>query len=98
MADTYTEVTRQGFGGKIGGSFKGMLVGVVLFLAAFPVLFINEGDHVKRIKGLDAGAKVAVTVSADAVAGANEGKLVHMSGTAATDDVLTDDDFGLAMR
>jgi len=45
--DTFTEVTRRGLFGRLGQAIKGIVFGVVLFLASFPVLFINEGCAVK---------------------------------------------------
>ncbi len=43
MADEFSEVTSQGFGGRIGNSLIGVLVGIVLFFGSFAVLFLNEG-------------------------------------------------------
>ena len=63
---------------------------MLLFLIAFPLLFWNEGRAVKRAKTLKEGGGAVISVSVDAVNPANEGKLVHVTGTASTDAVLTD--------
>ena len=48
MAVTETETIS--WGSRLGSSFKGMLVGVALFIVGFPVLFWNEGNSVKTAK------------------------------------------------
>ena len=81
---------------RLGSSFKGVLVGLALFVAGFPILFLNEGRAVDTAKRLKEGAGAVVDVPADKVDAANEGKLVHVSGKADTQDVLSDEAFGVA--
>ena len=80
---------------RMGESFKGILTGFVLFVAGFPLLFWNEGRAVATAKSLDAGQKAVVSAAAEKVDPANEGKLVHVTGTATTKDVLSDTLFGV---
>lgn len=94
--DSYTEVTNQSWFGRIGGAIKGILVGLILFIAAFPLLFWNEGRSVKRYKTLKEGGGAVISVSAETVDTNNEGKLVHMTGTAVTEQTLTDPVFGIS--
>jgi len=94
--DSFTEVTSQGIGSRLMESIKGVLVGIVMFIAAFPVLFMNEGCAVKTAKGLAEGVKAVVSVKADTVDAANNGKLVHLSNQAVTDELLTDGAFGIS--
>jgi len=94
--DSYTEVTEQSWGSRLGNSVKGMLFGLVLFVVAFPVLFKNEGRAVKRYRGLKEGAGAVVSVSADAVEASDEGKLVHITGKAETSEELKDEVFNVA--
>ncbi|MCB1034907.1 MAG: TMEM43 family protein [Acidobacteria bacterium] len=95
MADRVTRVTRQSWGSRIGGAFKGIIVGVVMVALAFWILFWNEGRAVRRYKALKEGAGVVVTVDASRVDPANEGKLVHLTGMAEPSKMLTDPDFGI---
>jgi hypothetical protein len=95
MADTFTEVTSQGWLSRLMGSIKSVLVGLVMFLASFLVLFFNEGHSVKVARSLEEGAGVVVSVNALEVQPANDGKLVHMSGEATTQETLTDPVFGV---
>ena len=81
---------------RLGSSFKGVLAGLALFIAGFPILFLNEGRAVDTAKRLKEGAGAVVDVAADKVDPANEGKLVHVSGLAETKDVLSDEAFGVS--
>ncbi|WP_417908861.1 TMEM43 family protein [Candidatus Electronema sp. PJ] len=94
--DSYTEVTHKSWFSRIGGAFKGIIFGFVLFIAAFPLLFWNEGRAVKTYKTLKEGSGAVVSVSADKVDPVNEGKLIHLSGKAVTEALLTDPIFGVS--
>lgn len=77
-------------------SIKSVGIGLVLFVAAFPTLFMNEGCAVKAQKSLDAAGKAAVIVKSNASVDAkNEGKLVHMTGEAQATAKLSDSTFGV---
>jgi hypothetical protein len=91
--DSFTETTSKGWGSRIGDSIKGIVVGLVLFVASFVILFWNEGRAVTTAKTLEEGAANVVSVSSDKVDPANDKKLVHMTGPAATTETLTDDQF-----
>ena len=92
-----TETTTEGWGSRLGGSLKGVIVGLGLFVAGFPVLFWNEGNSVRTAKALDEGEGVCVAVESNAKVDPDfEGRLVHMSGKADTQDVLSDDVFGVS--
>ena len=93
--DSYSETTRVGWFSRIGEAFKGMLVGLILFVVAFPLLFWNEGRAVRDYQSNLEGERAVITVPADKVDPANEGKLVHVSGNAVTDDSIKDADFGV---
>lgn len=85
------EVTTESWGSRLGGSLKGVLVGAGLFVAGIPLLFWNEGRAVKTAKALEEGEAACVSLpSADSVDAQNEGKLIHLTGNAVTQDTLTD--------
>jgi Transmembrane protein 43 len=94
--DSYSETSSQGWLSKLGGAIKGVLVGIVMVIAAFPLLFWNEGRAVKTAKSLDEGRGAVVTAPADKVDAANEGKLVHMTGRAKTAESVSDPVFGVS--
>ena len=94
--DTFTEVTEESWFSRIGGAIKGIVIGLVLFVAAFPVLFWNEGRAVKQFKTLNEGAGSVISLPQATVSSANEGRLVHVTGQAATDETLVDPEFAVA--
>ena len=92
-----TETTTESWGSRLGGSIRGVLIGLALFISGFPVLFWNEGNSVKTARAIDEGEGACISVdSNDKVDAENDGKLVHMSGKADTKDVLSDDVFGIS--
>ena len=92
----FTETTSQSWFGRLGGAFKGILFGGILFLIAFPLQFWNEGRAVRRIKTLAEGrGAVIADVAIDNVDGGNEGKLVHMIGQATAEGSLADSKFSV---
>ncbi len=93
MSDSFTETTTTGWFSRIGNSIKGILIGMVMVIVAFPVLFWNEGRAVKTRKDLEQGAKECVSADAANVDSGNEGKLIHISGKATSQGTLSDDTF-----
>ena len=90
-----TVVTEESWFSRIGGAFKGIFVGLLLSVISVPLLFWNEGRAVKTAKGLKEGAGAVVALDSDEVSQANDGKFVHITGAANTDETLTDDQFGV---
>lgn len=98
MSDSFTEITEEGLGSRLLGAIKGVVIGLALFLLAFPVLFWNEGRAVKRHRDLQSGAGAVVSIGAASVDTSHEGALVHVSGRAETEEVLEDASFGVAVN
>lgn len=98
MADKVVEVTSQSWFSRIIESIKGIFVGIILFLLAFPLLFWNEGRAVKTARSLDEGSSSVISVGADTVDPGNEGKLIHISGLATTTETLSDGVFGVSLQ
>src|SRR5688572_2425123 len=96
MANSFTHTSEKGWFSRITESIKSVLVGVVLFGAAFPTLFWNEGCAVRTAKSLEAGAAAVVSVpSSDKIDPQYEGKLVHMTGKAVATTELADPALGV---
>ncbi len=87
-SDSVTEVTSQGFLGRIGGSIAGVAIGFLLFLAAFPLLMWNEGRAINTARALAEGRSALVSVAATPLVAANDGRLIYTSGQLATTDTL----------
>jgi hypothetical protein len=96
MSDIVTVTSRESCLSRLGQAIVGVFLGLALFVAAFPLLWWNEGRAVHRARSLEEGASVVVSAPADRVDAANEGKLVHMTALATSDETLTDPDFGVA--
>lgn len=91
--------TITGWGERLGGSIRGVLVGLVLFALGFPVLYLNEGRSVKTAKAIDEGEESCISLDSNAeIDPEMNGKLVHLTGKAETDDVLSDDVFGVSVN
>ena len=89
-----TETTTIGWGERLGSSIKGILVGFVLFLAGFPVLFLNESRSVSVAETLEEGlAKVHKDCRADFVDPELDGQLVHVAGEVTTGDLIRDAEY-----
>lgn len=87
MPNSFTTTTTTGYGTRIGKSFGGVIVGILLFLGSFGVLFWNEGrtdlaSLAKKSAELPAGS-----VTADASV---QGKLVSASGVVTSAETLGD--------
>jgi hypothetical protein len=93
MSDSFTEVTSESWFRRLGNAIKGVLLGIVLCVVAFPLLWWNEGRAVKTATGLKAAGEAVVSVSADKVDPAHDKQLVHMTAEATTDETLSDADF-----
>lgn len=87
---SFTEVTTEGWLSRIGGAFKGILFGLILFIIAFPLLIWNEGRAVDRIKTLEEGSGSVIHIESTPVMSANNQKLVHLTADVTTIEVLED--------
>ncbi|MFO1489727.1 MAG: TMEM43 family protein [Kiritimatiellia bacterium] len=83
-------VEHVGWGRRIMDSIKGIVVGLILFLASFALLGWNELNAVRNYRTVAEGRKIVVNADAAAVDPAKEGKLIHLSGAARTDEILKD--------
>ena len=74
----YRPVGQQGG----GGTFSGVVPGMVLAAGSAALLWWNEGRSVKTYQGLLEGEKVCVEAAAESIDPANDGKLIHTSARA----------------
>lgn len=96
MSDgSFNTTTRQSWGSRLSQSLGGVLVGGALGIGAVVLLFWNEGRAVDRATTLALGADRVISVSADRVDSANDGELVHVSGTTTISGNLLDPLFGV---
>ncbi|MFZ9932750.1 MAG: TMEM43 family protein [Chthoniobacterales bacterium] len=96
MPDSIQVTSSSSWFSRIGKAFSGIVVGLILLVIGIGLLFWNEGRAVKTYNTLKEGQGLVVDVSAEEVDAANEGKLVHLTAGAATEEILADGDFGVS--
>jgi len=90
-----TDVEHEGYFGRLGDSFAGICIGLVLFIGAFPLLWWNEGRAVDMYRAVNEGRNIYVPINATSIDSANEGKLVYVTGFAEATQNVSDTDFGV---
>ena len=93
----YQETTSVSWFGRIKNSAVGALVGFFAIIAMICLLFWNEGRAVTTARSLEEGAGIVISVDANSIDPANEGKLVHVTGRVVTNDKPSDPDFGITV-
>ena len=72
-------------------------MGIILVIGSFPLLYWNEGRAIQSEVALgEEGSGVHSVTDPSQVNPANEGKLVHVTGRATTEEVLSDAEFGIS--
>lgn len=92
----YSETTTVGYGKRLSGSLKGILLGFLLLIVGTVLLWWNEGRAVKTAKAIK-GA-VEQTIEGVDLSTYNQelnGKLICASGFATTNDYVSDPYFGI---
>lgn len=96
MPDSIQVTSNSSWFSRLGKAFTGIVVGIVLIIIGIALLFWNEGRAVKTYNTLKEGQGLVIDIASDSVDAANEGKLVHLSADAVTDETLIDQDFGVS--
>lgn len=96
--NSFSETTSQSWLGRLWSSIKGVLFGLIFFIAAFPLLWWNEGRAVRTSSGLHELSLDVVSVKADKVDPANNGRPVHITAQAASNETLNDPDFNVSTQ
>ena len=95
----YQEVTRIGYGQRLGNSLGGILFGLALFVGATVLLWWNEGNAKKTADMLKDFAKECVDVAdVSTVDPSLNGKAIHAVAEAQTDEILTDGQYGIQVN
>ncbi|MBR1872603.1 MAG: TMEM43 family protein [Bacteroidales bacterium] len=92
----YTVTTKTSYGSRLKNSIGGVGMGLLLFVAGTVLLFWNEGRTVKTAKMLKEAEKVCVEMpDISAVNPEFSGQVVHATGLADTEEILSDPRFGV---
>lgn len=92
------EVTTQSWFSRIKSAVAGIFVGFICIIGSFWLIFWNESHGLHTSQSLEQTEKVLITVPNAPVNEGNEGKVVHTSGLATTDDTITDHLIGLTLN
>ncbi|MHB8710372.1 MAG: TMEM43 family protein [Minisyncoccota bacterium] len=90
MADQFIQTTTTGYGNRIVNSIKGVIVGLILFVVSFGLLYWNEGRVDVSNIAKTAAEISSATVSADS---SLSGKLVSTTGTVNSNQSIGDNLF-----
>jgi len=71
-------VQHQGWLSRLGQSFAGIFIGLLLVAVAVVLQFWNEGRTLHQQRLLEQGRAMVVSVSVDRIDPANDGKLLHV--------------------
>lgn len=94
--DSFTEVTSTSWTSRIGDSFKGIGIGIILIIIASALLYWNEGRTVRSGDAIAEAQRVTVPLpSITTVDPGFNGKTVYTSGPVTTKEILVDDMFGV---
>ena len=93
---TTTVTTKTGYGTRVGGSFKGMLVGLLFFAAGTALLWWNEGRAVRTGDAIKEAAGALLELpDPSRLEPAFEGKLVHATARASAASTISDARFAV---
>ncbi|KTC98652.1 TMEM43 family protein [Legionella erythra] len=91
------EITTRSWGSRLKDALVGILIGIVLIVAAIALSFWNESHSLHTAQSLEQAQKVLVSVPNAPIDEKNNMKVVYLSGEAATEDKLTDSVLGITV-
>ncbi len=95
----YTKTTTTTYGQRLKNSGKGIVGGIVMFILGTIIIFWNEGRTARQYRAIKETGKVCIEMpDANEIDPAFEGKCVHTIAIASTEDVLTDNYFGVSVN
>ena len=94
MATFYTEPdSQQAWNIHTKDYFKNIIFGVLLLSFSLIIIFWNEGNVIYRVQTLEEAEQDVISIEANQVDLFNESKLIHLSGPAVTNEIVTDEKF-----
>ena len=98
MSEEFREIEEVGLGQNLKNAAGGVLVGFLMFVGAFPLLWWNEGRAVSTAQMLAEAKGGVVSVDSAEDPARHEGKLVHLQGEIAVDQEVVDSTFGVKVK
>ena len=94
----FTETHKEGYFDRLKKAIGGVVIGLVLFLASFWLLWWYEGNSLNTIASIDEFKDTYVAIPTDKVDPQNEKKPIYTAGKAVTYDILQDSIFPISMN
>ena len=95
----YQKVTTTSYGGRLKNALSGVGAGFIMLILGTVLLFWNEYRTLNTNKMLnEAQGKCIELGDIQQIDAEKNGKMIHASGSAATDDILTDNQFGISVN
>ena len=93
-----TTTSQKSWGDKFAESFYLCVLGVLLFICAFPALWFNERRAVKTSEIITEGFKICQELSPLEIKPENNGRLVFLSGVAMNASMIKDEEVGVSLE
>ncbi len=95
----YQTTTKTSYGKKVGNAFKSTFTGILLIIIGTIAVFWNENRAIKTYRAINDSEKHCVEMNDISQVNPDfNGKIVHCSGQALTEDVLSDAIFGVSVN
>lgn len=98
MGDEFQTVSNQSWFSRLGNALKGIIFGFIFIAGGIGLLFWNEGRAIHRAQTLEMGASQVISINAGTIDQGNDGKLVHLTTEAGTDEILKDPELGISAK
>ncbi|MEO8402413.1 MAG: TMEM43 family protein [Gammaproteobacteria bacterium] len=90
------EITTQSWGGRLKNALIGIIVGILLIIGAFFLIFWNEGNGLYTAQSLQQTRQALISVPSTPIEQKNNSRVIYISGMATTADILKDNLFDLS--
>jgi hypothetical protein len=92
------EVTVQSWGSRLIKSLTGIVIGLVLIILSFVLIFWNESHGLHTTQSLKEAGRVLISVPNLPLDAKNDLQVVYFNGVATTEDVLSDPLFAVSEK
>lgn len=92
------EITTKSWGSRIMGAFGGIIIGIVLIIGAFMLIFWNEGHGLHVKQALKQTQQRLIMVPNAPVNPKNNLRVIYFNGVATTNNILQDPSLGISLK
>jgi len=92
------EITTHSWISRMASALLGILVGILLIIAMFVLIYINESRGLHMAQSLAQTKQVVITVKSAPIEEKNNLKVIYLNGLATTNNILNDALLGIAVK